>query len=840
MNVEKRDGEIQKFNFDKISRVISKVFNNKPISKDVPEKFVDDVKAYFDNLIQKNDAKNPDYAMNVEEIQDIIRDLLIKKKYINEAESFIIVRNQREEARERNSWLTKAITEKLKGNAIENQNANVDEESFGGKNGEFTRLLTKDYALKYIVSKTARRNHNNNTVYIHDLDNYAVGCHNCLSFPFDKILRDGFVTRQADVRPAKSINTTSQLVAVLFQLQSLEQFGGVSATHIDWTMVPYIRRSFEKNYLYEHIKDTPEFYEIDVLKMRYEDLHDYVKTQINKFFDEHAITHADFRFDNIALFEKKYFQRALFETRLEIEQAVEAMYHNLNTLQSRSGNQLPFTSINYGTCTELEGRTFTQALLEMSIKGTGKFGRTSIFPCGIFQYNKKINGTPGSPNYDLYRLALESTSKRLYPNYANTDWSVHRNSVAKDRKEKREYLASLSDDEMKALANNLKIHPEIMNDMGLYVDRYDYVCVDNKEMHIEIFSTMGCRTQNGFDVNFMDVFKTNIQYIINGEYDKIIDCYSAAQKDGRGNICPVTIILPTLAMLAQRDVEKFMKILDTKIGEAKDALIDRFHYIAKQSPKSAKFMYENGTMCGYIKEEGIISALKHGTLAIGQLGLAETLHLLIGKDHTTTEGMELAKRIEGLFAKRCDEFKKEYKLNFGVYYTPAENLCYTSFKKWKEKYGEFENVTYFINEKGEKEEKLYFTNSMHVPVWYKISPFEKIDIESQLTGYSSAGCITYTETTRDIVNNIDALESQVNHAMDSDIPYYAVNLPSDTCKNCGYQGYLPGKCPVCGLEDIDRLRRVTGYLTGDYTTAFNDGKIDEADDRVVHQKTIQF
>ena len=258
-------------------------------------------------------------------------------------------------------------------------------------------------------------------------------------------------------------------------------------------------------------------------------------------------------------------------------------------------------------------------------------------------------------------------------------------------------------------------------------------------------------------------------------------------------------------------VDIFMNILDKKIHEAKDMLLERFNHMCKQSPKSAVFMYQNNTMLGYKPEEGIVSALKHGTLVIGQIGLAETLQILIGCDHTEPKGMELAKQIEQLFKDRCAQFKEEYKLNFGVYFTPAENLCHTAMNKFKEKYGEIPNVS----------DKEYFTNSMHVPVWKEMSPFDKIDIESQLTGYSSAGCITYVELDSGIKNNLDALETLVNYAMDKDIPYFAINVPNDTCLECGYTDEFNDKCPMCGSEHIQQLRRVTGYLTGDYKTAFN-------------------
>jgi ribonucleoside-triphosphate reductase len=328
---------------------------------------------------------------------------------------------------------------------------------------------------------------------------------------------------------------------------------------------------------------------------------------------------------------------------------------------------------------------------------------------------------------------------------------------------------------------------------------------------------MGCRTANGWDINGL-----------------------GQRKDGRGNICPVTIIMPTLAMKAKEQlaednkymntpvtednlIAEFMDILDTKINEAKDMLIERFEYICSQNASAAKFMYENHTMAGYDGKD-IRSALKHGTLALGQLGLAETLQILVGCDHTEEKGMELAKKIEGLFKEKCAKFKEEYKLNFGVYYTPAENLCYTAMKKFQKKYGCIKNVS----------DREFFTNSIHVPVWKEMSPFEKIDIESQLTGFSSAGCITYIELDSGIKNNLDALETLVNYAMEKDIPYFAVNVPNDMCEDCGYTDEIKDCCPECGGSNIRRLRRVTGYLTGDYKSAFNKGKQQETEMRVKH------
>ena len=727
--VIKRDGRVEDFSRDKIVVAVSKAFADVDGEPNEQAKAKGKEIAKFVEDLGKEE-------LHIEEIQDIVEDKLMASNRKDVARAYVRYRYKREMLRNSDSDLMREVREKVMASNVKNQNANVDEYSFGGRMGEARNSIMKKYAIDYLLSDVAKNNHLNNEIYIHDLDSYAVGEHNCLSIPFDDLLKNGFNTRQTDVRPANSVNTAMQLVAVIFQLQSLQQFGGVSATHLDWTMVPYVRKSFYKHFRdgFKYIYDKQEDIEI---------LHPEEKSIEDEFYKQY----------------KKAYDYALDMTEKETQQAVEGMYHNLNTLQSRSGNQLPFTSINYGTCTLPEGRLVIKALLEGSLKGVGKVHKTPIFPCGIFQCMKGVNRYPGEPNYDMFKLALKSTAQRLYPNYANVDWSVNKGY---DRNDPRTYVA-----------------------------------------------TMGCRTYNGSDINAEP--GTNPQI-----------------KDGRGNICPVTIIMPTLAMEADRDVEKFMELLDKKIYEARDMLVERYRHIINQDPSSAKFMYENGLMLGY-DGKTVESAMKHGTLALGQIGLAETLQLLIGKDHSTPEGMELAKRIEQLFKDRCAQFKQELHLNIGVYYTPAENLCYTSMEKFKAKYGVIPNVS----------DRDYFTNSIHVPVWEKMSPFDKIDIESQLTGYSNAGCITYIELDSGAKNNLEALETIVNYAMDKDIPYFAINVPNDTCLDCGYCDEFNDRCPQCGSHHIQQLRRVTGYLTGDYKTAFNPGKQKEVEDRYKHSNKLK-
>lgn len=956
MLVRKRDNTVEKFNFGKIEKAIESAFDSckKHIEATKKGNF-DDIKknAVIDilNCLKEKYKEENDITVDVEDIQDNVEYCLMSSDFQEVAKSYIIYRYLHKLVRENQSKLTKDIRKKLLAEDVQNQNANVDEYSFGGRMGEASRLVTKKYALDLCMSRKARRNHENNEIYIHDLDSYAVGMTNCLTSPLDDLLNNGFNTRQTDVRPANSLNTAFQLVAVIFQLQSLQQFGGVSGSHLDWTMVKFFRKSFMKHYINAYIKQSDSFYDVDIAKVSselYKDEKGLERTSIDKlindykdkFFKETGLSEEDFRLDNKDKLDAKLYQSALFDTINELNQAVEGMYHNLNTLQSRSGNQLPFTSINYGTCTLPEGRLVIQALLQGSIKGVGKFHKTAIFPCSIFQCMKGVNRKEGDPNYDLYKLALKSTSLRIYPNYVNVDWTVNEGY---DKNDPRTYTSTMGchaedtpiimADGTRKMVQDVKVGDELMGVDGqirvveslirgndklfkvnqskaesyvvneghvlslIYVGGETYKNIEygmtvnitvhdfmnlNEEMKSKFNGykedgtlstititedevgdfygfeldgdklylmgdstvTHNCRTYNGKDINAEE-----------GQNPQI--------KDGRGNLAPVTVIMPTLAMevkeslkdteYTKEDITKaFVKLLDKKISESKDMLLERFEWMCKQSPASAKFMWENNTMLGYKEEEGIRSALKHGTLAIGQLGLAETLQILIGTNHVSEEGMALAKEIEGLFNKRAAEYKNKYKLNFGVYYTPAENLCYTAMKKFKDKYGDVENVTYInlpVKDKHgnivydenkqimfNKHDKCYFTNSIHVPVWEEMTPFEKIDIEAQLVNYSNAGCITYVELPASTKNNIEALETIVDYAMDNDIPYFAINVPIDTCEDCGYSGEIGDVCPSCGSTHISHLRRVTGYLTGDYKSAFNPGKQEESDDRVKHIK----
>lgn len=436
MKVKKRNGQLVDFDQKKIKAAITRAYNeiyklDEPnCAKALIKRKTKEIEDITLETVRILISGKHDDVFEIEKIQDTVEQVIMKIDPVV-AKAYITYRYRRAMARDEYKSLMEDVKEKLSAENVQNQNANVDEYSFGGRIGETADLVMKRYALDYCMSDMAKNNHLNNEIYIHDLSHYAVGDHNCLTIPFDDLLVKGFNTRQTDVRPAQSVSTAFQLVAVIFQLQSLQQFGGVSSSHLDWTMVPYVRKSFTK-----HLSDGLAWCE---------NLSNYKVRRFSKWIKNNPdYPDGTIHFDDED-FKAKHpvaWEYAIEMTTKEVYQAVEGMYHNLNTLQSRSGNQLPFTSINYGTCTLPEGRLITKALLDVSIKGIGKLHKTSIFPCGIFQCMKGINRKQGDPNYDLFKLALKSTSLRLYPNYANVDWS---GNAGYDVNDPRTYFSTMGE-----------------------------------------------------------------------------------------------------------------------------------------------------------------------------------------------------------------------------------------------------------------------------------------------------------------------------------------------------------------------------------------------------------
>lgn len=728
MKVIKRNGELQEFDFQKIKNAIEKAFvaTGRP---GVPCIFFENLEHWFKLIADGCETTT------VEKIQDIVEKHLMFEKYFDVAKAYILYRFEHSKIREGYNELLTKIYDRLHATNVENANANVDEHTFSGREKEASSDLQKYLAFNAGgVSKLMADCHKDMLIYQHDAEKTLLGQHNCLFLDFNEVFTHGFITRNGDVRPPTSYSTACQLVAVAFQCQSQVQFGGVASAHIDFDLAPFVLKSFIKHY---------------------NDGLQWIKMYPKLDFEPDSIEDPRLT-SNTAVY-----NYAIYMLEREGRQATEALFHNLNTLESRQGSQVPFTSLNYGRDTTPEGKLVTKWMLEASIAGVGKHHLTPIFPISIFQYKQGCNANPDDPNYALKQLALKSMARRIYPNWANCDWS--------------------------------EAHEDLTNP-----DTY--------------FATMGCRTLLGYD-------RHGLQYI----------------RVGRGNNVPNTIILPKLGIeygiclgkREQPDLDGFWKALDDTLQKCEKTLLERFSLMKTQSPKAAPFMYKNGTIKdGKHCETTVYDSLKHNTLAIGYIGVAEMCQALFGKNHAEDPkvhefALSVIQRMSD-FAKACAERND---LNFSLYATPAEGLCRTALVALRNQYGIIENVT----------SREYLTNSHHVPVWMKVSIKDKLALEAPFCKYPTGGCITYVELESSFVNNPSAVESIVDYAFkELDIPYLAFNFPIDSCLDCGFQGEFNDKCPECESLHICQLRRVTGYLTADYKTGFNKGKVAEVEDRVKH------
>lgn len=736
--VFKRDGRKQQFDGSKIENAVIKAFIEKDgkITSHAKEK----AKEIADSIatVEKD--------LSVEEIQDMVEEKLMEADRKDVARAYIIYRNERAKAREYKSGLVQGIMNRAYSKVDNRSNANVDEQSFSGREKEASADIGKIIALEYGgLSEEVANAHKIMLVYQHDLEKSIYGIHNCLNLNFQEIFKYGFRTRNGDVRPPASLSSACQLYAVAYQCQSQVQFGGVGSIHTDIDLAPFVKMSFVK-----HFQDGLKYLE---------NKSDCEIKQFKKWFNENKLS-----IDNEELKTKHptVYRYAMDMLEKEGQQSMQALYHNLNTLESRQGSQVPFTSINLGRDTTVEGRMITKWVMEASIDGIGKNHLTSIFPISIFQYKKGTNADKDDPNYDMKLLALESMSKRIYPNWANCDWS--------------------------------QAHED----------------PDNPDTW---FSTMGCRTLVGYDRN-------GLGYI----------------RQGRGNNVPNTIILPKLGIefgicLGERDepdIEGFWRAFEETLKLCEKGLLERFEIMIEQSPKAAPYMYQNNTIQDAREcKENVYNALKHNTLAIGYIGIAEMCQALFGKNHVHDKKVhEFALSV----VKRINEFATEASerndLNFSCYATPAEGLCRTALSALRKQYGIIEDVTSHD----------YLTNSHHVPVWEKVSIYEKLECEAPFCKYPTGGNITYIELDSTFVKNTKAVEDIIDYAFKVlDIPYLAFNFPIDSCLDCGYQGEFNDCCPMCGSENIQQLRRVTGYLSTDWHN-FNDGKMAEVKERVKHNQ----
>ena len=739
MYVIKRDGTRVLFDINKIVNAINKAMihvDGSLYETETAEEIAD---------IIASEGKD----MTVEHIQDRVEEELMKSSRPDVAKAYILYRDQRTKERDRRSKLIRTVMRRTDATAVENANANVDEKSFSGREKEASSDIQKIIALDYTLSPEVANAHRGMLLYQHDMEKTNIGEHNCLFVDFNKLFTNGFVTRNGDIRPPSTYSTACQQVAVIFQCQSQVQFGGVGTVHLDRDLAPFVKKSFRK-----HVKNY------------FTDVQYYSEEKAEEIMAAFEEDNGDICIDNLEM-QSQYgypdaYNYAMKQLEREGKQSSEALYHNLNTLESRAGSQVPFTSINFGRDTSTEGKLVQKWMLNASLAGVGKHHLTPIFPISIFQYKSGVNAEPGTPGYALKQHAIESLSKRIYPNFVNCDYS--------------------------------QAH-------------------EDPENPDTFFATMGCRTMLGMDIHDKE-----------NPYNRV----------GRGNLVPNTMILPKLGIeygicLGKRekaDLEGFWNAFEDLLKLCEQGLLERYDVMVNQCAAAAPFMYQNGTMKdAQTCRESVYNALKHGTLAMGYLGIAETMTALFGKNHAEDDKVhQFALKIVQRINEYAKEATKRNGLNFSCYATPAEGLCHTAAKALRAQYGVIENVT----------DKEFITNSHHVPVWMEVGIFDKLKIEAPFCKYPTGGCITYVELDSTFVKNQKAIEQIIDYAFkELDIPYLAFNFPIDSCLDCGYQAEFNDRCPECGGENIQQLRRVTGYLTTDYRN-FNKGKQSEVEHRVKH------
>ncbi len=652
-----------------------------------------------------------DHIFSVEEVQDAVEKILIEQGHAKTAKAYILYREKRSMVREGRTELMDAVAEILK--ETNRDNANVGN-SPSAKVLQISEAASKNYYLKRVVPPAEATAHQEGDIYIHDLSWYGK-TFTCLQIPLDRLLRDGFNNGHGYIRPPKGIKTAAALAAIILQSNQNDMHGGQSFAYFDRDMGRYVELEFQRQQ--RLLKE-----ELDKLGLTAE--------------------------------EKRINEVALERTEDETYQAMEGFIYNLNTMHSRAGAQVPFSSINFGTDTSWSGRMVTEKFLLAYEKGLGR-GETPLFPNACFKVMDGVNYDPEDPNYDLFILSMKVACSRLFPNFSFQDSSF------------------------------------------------------NAPFHEQEVAYMGCRTRVMSDVHGMEV--TN----------------------GRGNLSFTTINLPRLAIKAKKNMSGFWQSLDDTVDMVIRQLLARYEVQKNLKMKDFPFLmgqhlYVDSEDLGF--NDPVEKAIRHGTLSIGFIGLAECLTALLGKHHGESDSAQaLGLSIVSHMRQRCDEATKQYKLNFSLLATPAEQLSGKFTKLDVAQFGIIPGVT----------DKEWYTNSFHVPVEFEIDALKKIALEGPYHKYCNAGHISYVELPSAPKGNLEAFETLVRAMYDNDMGYAAVNFPVDICKDCGLNGVIETSvCPKCGSKNISRVRRITGYLST--LDNFNDSKLAEAKARRVHMKLPPF
>ncbi len=730
--VVKRDGRVVGFNEEKIKGAIRKAMLATETGED--ESLI--------NKIATRIASHRQERMTVEEIQDLVELELMKSSRKEVARRYIAYRDQRSRARKAKTRDMFIEIIETKNNDITRENANMNTDSPAGMMMKFASETTKPYVDDYLLSEEALMAVRSGYIHIHDKDYYPTKSLTCVQHPLDRILENGFIAGHGESRPAKRIETASVIACISLETAQNEMHGGQAIPAFDFYLAPYVRASF-----IEEIKNLENLYGKDFSDLYNVELKDYEKRDLDGLEgNDRVLAHA------------------INRTVSRVHQAMEAFIHNMNTIHSRGGNQVVFSSINYGTDTSAEGRCIIRELLKSTYEGVGN-GATAIFPIQIWKKKRGVSYLPEDPNYDLYQLACKVTARRFFPNFVNLDATFNQHEKW-DANDPKRYLYEVA--------------------------------------------TMGCRTR---------VFE---------------DRYGEKTSIGRGNLSFTTINIVRIAIecMSIRDKEeriaKFFVELDRVLDIAARQLCDRYDFpktaLAKQFPLVMSKLWNGADKLSY--SDTIEPVINHGTLGIGFIGLAECLVALTGKHHgESEESQKLGLRIVGHMRSRANEYSEKYDHNFSILATPAEGLSGKFTTKDRKSFGVIEGVT----------DKIYYTNSNHVPVYYHCSPRHKAEVEAPYHEMTRGGHIFYVEIDGDATHNPDAIANVVDLMDKHNIGYCSVNHNRNRCMDCGYEDASDDlkECPVCHSHNIDCLQRITGYLVGT-TDRWNNAKLAELKDRIVH------
>ena len=760
MQVIKRDGRVTEFNGERIVKAITLAMAHTSggIDIDLANKIAQAVERQFDGKLQTT----------VYEIQDAVEKKLMASSRKEVAQEYITYRYNRDVARKSRSKDMFLEIIETKSNDVTRENANMNADTPAGMMMKFASETTKPFVDDFLLSPEAREAHTHGYIHIHDKDYYPTKSLTCLQHPLDKILQNGFRAGHGASRPAKRIETASIIGCISMETVQNEMHGGQAIPAFDFYLAPYVKLTYK-----EEVKKIADLLGKDLSKLYDYEIKDYIVKPLDGLKDE-----------------ERDVQAAINGTVSRVHQAMEAFIHNMNTIHSRGGNQVVFSSINYGTDTSAEGRCIIREILLSTERGVGN-NETPIFPIQIWKKKRGVNYLPGDPNYDLYKLACRVTAKRFFPNFINLDATFNQHEKWR------------ADDP----------------------HRYYYEC-----------ATMGCRTR---------VFGNR-----HGEKTSV----------GRGNLSFTTVNLVRLAIESskeaqenlgisfelgrgseefmtkeyQKEVKKiFMQKLEKYEAIAAKQLYDRYHFqctaVAKQFPLLMSGLWQDSEKLK--PNDKIEPVLKHGTLGIGFIGLAECLTVLTGKHHAESEASQkLGLEIINFMHEECEKYANRYDLNYSILATPAEGLSGRFTKIDKKEFGIIPGVT----------DKDYYTNSNHVPVWYKCTAEHKAKIEAPYHAITEGGHIFYIELDGDATHNPESVEAVVDLMDKYNMGYGSVNHTRSRCMECGFENADASleKCPICGSTNIDTIQRITGYLVGT-TSRWNNGKLAELHDRVTHDGTCK-